>query len=447
MLSGRAGQAASPPASVRRLARAAGVRHDNPGHLATDLVFGAVSALGVQRARQRLRGQIRETPVFPSPRLSLASGAELFVKHEYQQVTGSFKERGACNRLLLLSAEERGRGVIAASAGNHALGLAYHGQRLGVPVHVIMPRFAPMVKVAQCRAYGAVVELCGDSFDHAKAEAASHAERLGLTLVPGFDDPIVIEGQGTIGLELCDALPELDAVIVPGGGGGLLAGVALAVKSQRPEVEVIGVEAAHAPTLSRALAAGRPVPVEVRPGLADGLAVARAGEHCYPIIERLVSRVELVEEAEIAAAIVRLMEAEKAVVEGAGAVGIAWLSRRPAELRGRKVLVIASGGNIDLNVASRVIERGLAAAGRLCRIAVRLSDTPGALAQLLGLVASTEANLIRVDHDRNFAPADVTLVNVSLVLETRDRDHIDRVRQALAGAGLDYQLGSHTGGF
>jgi threonine dehydratase len=412
----------------------------------SEFVFGAVSAFGVQQARQRLRGQIRETPLFPSPRLSLASGATVWVKHEYHQVTGSFKERGACNRLLTLTPEERRRGVVAASAGNHALGLAYHGQRLGVPVHVVMPRFAPMVKVAQCRAYGAIVQLSGDDFDTARAEAAQRAVSEGLTLVHGFDDPTVIEGQGSIGLELFDALPDADAVVVPVGGGGLLAGVALALESVRPELEVIGVEADHAPTLSEALAAGHPVPVQVRPGLADGLAVARAGEHGFPIIERLVSRVERVEESEIAAAIVRLMEVEKAVVEGAGAVGVAWLSRRPPELAGKKVIVIASGGNIDLNVASRVIERGLAAAGRLCRVTVQLSDKPGALARLLVLLASTEANLVRVDHERNFAPADVTLVSVSLVLETRDREHIDRVRQALAGAGLDYQLGSHAPG-
>jgi threonine dehydratase len=334
---------------------------------------------------------------------------------------------------------------VAASAGNHALGLAFHGQRLGVPVRVLMPRFAPMVKVAQCRAYGAVVELCGDSFDEARAAALACAERDGLTLVHGFDDPQVIEGQGTIGLELCDALDAVDVVVVPAGGGGLIAGVALAIKSRRPDVEIIGVEAAHAPTVSEALAAGHPVRVAVTPGLADGLAVARVGEFCFPVIRELVSRVERVEEAEIATAIVRLMEMEKAVVEGAGAVGVAWLGRRPAELAGRRVLVIASGGNIDLNIASRVIERGLAAAGRLFRVAVQLSDTPGALARLLALIAEAEANLIQVDHDRNFAPADVTLVNVSLVLETRDREHIERVSRALAGAGLVYQLGPVPG--
>jgi threonine dehydratase len=409
------------------------------------LAIGAVSASGIERARERLRGHVRETPVFASPRLGRLCGVELFIKHEYQQVTGSFKERGACNRLLSLSPAERARGVVAASAGNHALGLAFHGQRLGVPVRVLMPRFAPMVKVAQCRAYGAVVELCGDTFDEARAAALACAERDGLTLVHGFDDPRVIEGQGTIGLELCDALDAVDVVVVPAGGGGLIAGVALAIKSRRPEVQIIGVEAAHAPTVSEALAAGQPVRVGVTPGLADGLAVARVGDFCFPVIRQLVSRVERVEEAEIATAIVRLMEMEKAVVEGAGAVGVAWLARRPAELSGRRVLVVASGGNIDLNIASRVIERGLAAAGRLFRVAVQLSDTPGALARLLALIAQAEANLIQVDHDRNFAPADVTLVNVSLVLETRDREHIERVSRALAGAGLVYQLGPVPG--
>lgn len=397
---------------------------------------------GIRRAAERLRGQVRETPVFPSPRLGAECGVELLIKHEYQQVTGSFKERGACNRLLELGATERVRGVVAASAGNHALGLAYHGQRLGVPVRVVMPRFAPMVKVAQCRTYGAVVEQVGESFDEARAAALSLSEREGLTLVHGFDDPLVIEGQGTIGLELMRQVGELDALVVPAGGGGLLAGIAVALQSEHPGVELIGVEALHAPTVSEALRAGHPVKVGVRPGLADGLAVARVGEHCFPAIQARVSRVELVNEAEIATAILRLMEVEKAVVEGAGAVGLAWLLRRPPELAGRRVGLLVTGGNIDLNVASRVIERGLAAAGRLCRVMIELADQPGALARLLALVASTEANLIQVAHDRHFGPADVTQVSVSLILETRDDEHIERVRQALHGAGFNCRFGA-----
>jgi threonine dehydratase len=391
---------------------------------------------GILQAQRRLASHLRRTPVFPSPRLSEACGAELLLKHEYHQATGSFKERGACNRLLLLSPVERARGVVAASAGNHALGLAYHGQRLGIPVRVVMPRFAPMVKVAQCRKYGAAVDMVGETFDEARANAAELAVAEGLTLVHGFDDPLVIEGQGTLGLELLEQVDELDAVVVPVGGGGLLAGLCIALKHHRPTLEIIGVEAAHAPTLTAALAAGEPTTVSVEPGLADGLAVARIGKHCFPTIREHVASVERVEEAEIAAALVRLMEVEKAVVEGAGAVGLAWLLRRPERLRGRRVGVVLSGGNIDLNVAARVIERGLASAGRLCRVTIELSDHPGALARLLALVADTEANLIQVDHDRNFAPADVTRVSVSLVLETRDASHIERVRRALDAAGL-----------
>ncbi len=393
----------------------------------------------IRQAQIRLSGHVQRTPVFPSPRLSALVGAELSVKHEYRQVTGSFKERGAAHRLLLLGETERQRGVIAASAGNHALGLAYHGQRLGIPVHVVMPRFAPMVKVGQCRAYGADVQLVGESFDEARALAASLAEERGHTLVHGFDDPRVIEGQGTLGLELCEDVPDLDVLIIPVGGGGLLAGVCMAV-SDRPDIEIVGVEAEHAPTLTRALEAGQPVTVPVTPGLADGLAVARIGEHCFQAIRDRVSTVELVRESEIASAIVQLMDVEKAVVEGAGAVGLAWLLRRPERVRGRRVGLVLSGGNIDLNVASRVIERGLAAAQRLCKIHIDVSDHPGALATLLGVIARAEANLIQVDHDRHFAPADVTRVNVSLVLETRDGEHIERVRQALDVAGFRYRL-------
>jgi threonine dehydratase len=401
-----------------------------------------LSSDAVRAARQRLAGQLRDTPVYASPRLGARCGVELLFKHEYHQVTGSFKERGACHRLLLLGAAERARGVVAASAGNHGLGLAYHGQRLGVPVLVIMPRFAPMVKVAQCRTYGARVELVGDSFDVARARATELATQQGLTLVHGFDDPDVIAGQGTIGLELIEQAGQLDAVVVPVGGGGLLAGVCAALEDY-PEIQIIGVEAEHAPTLKAALAAGHPVPVDVRPGLADGLAVAQLGQHGYAAIAQRVKGVQCVTEAEIASAIVRLMEVEKGVVEGAGAVGLAWLLRRPAELAGKRVGVILSGGNIDLNIAARVIERGLAAAGRLCRVAIELHDQPGALARLLGLIADTEANLIQVDHDRNFAPADVTQVSVSLVLETRDTGHIEQVKEALLRAGFQFRL---TGG-
>ncbi len=395
---------------------------------------------GIERARRQLAAHLRVTPVFDSPRLSRLCGASIFLKHEYRQVTGSFKERGACNRLLALPEAARARGVVAASAGNHALGLAYHGERLGIPVRVVMPRFAPLVKVSQCRACGAQVDLFGESFDDARKRAAELSRNEGLTLVHGFDDPLVIEGQGTLALELLEQRSDLEVVVVPVGGGGLLAGMALAFAERAPHVQIIAVEAAHAPTLTRALEAGAPAPTVVEPGLADGLAVARLGAHCFEAIVGRVSVVERVGEDEIANAIMLLMSSEKAVVEGAGAVGVAYALRRPELLAGRRAGIVLSGGNLDLSLAARIIERGQAAAGRLCRVTVELYDHPGSMARLLELVAKTEANLIHVEHDRSFAPADVTRVTVSLVLETRDFEHVRCVNEALRQAGLSVRL-------
>ena len=399
---------------------------------------------GIRQAAARLQGRVRRTPLLHSPRLSALCGCELWLKHDYQQVTGSFKERGACNKLLLLGADERRRGVVAASAGNHALGLAYHARRLGVPLRVFMPRFAPMVKVAQCRTYGAEVELDGSGFDECRARAKAFAEQEGLVFVHGFDDPLVIEGQGTLGLELGEQASEqgvtLDAVLVPVGGGGLAAGVCLALKAYDPKIALVGVEAEHAPTLERALAARQPVAVPVEPSLADGLAVSKLGNACFEVLARDLDRAVTVSEEQIASAIVALMEIEKAVVEGAGAVGLAYTLGNAPELRGRRVAVVLSGGNIDLNIVSRIIERGLAAAGRLCKAVIELHDRPGSLASLLGLLASLDVNILEVTHDRNFGPSDVAKVSVSVVLETRDASHAERVREALAQAGLGFQL-------
>ncbi len=388
----------------------------------------------VQRAREALRGRLRSTPLYRSPVLSRFCGFDLFLKCEHQQVTGSFKERGACNRLLNLSAAERSLGVIAASAGNHALGLSYHGERLGIPVSVVMPKLAPIVKVSQCRAYGAKVELAGSNFEEARARALERAEAEGLCFVHGFDDEAIIAGQGTVGLELVEQLPELDAVLVPVGGGGLVAGIAVALAAA-PNIEIIGVESESAPTLTRALEAGAPVSVEVRPSLADGLAVGKAGALAFALSKDRISRVETVSEPEIAAALVRLMEVEKAVVEGAGGAAVAYALKRPQALQGRKVAAILSGGNIDLNMISRIIERGLASAGRVYRFSVELEDHPGSLASLLGVVSELGANILQVQHDRSFAPADVAKVSVTVVLETTDHAHIARVQRALADRG------------
>jgi threonine dehydratase len=394
-----------------------------------------ITDVEVRAAAERIAGRIRTTPCNVAQGLSELTGAEVVCKHEHLQATGSFKERGACNRLLTLSPDQRQRGVVAASAGNHALGLSYHGRQLGVAVTVVMPRFAPLVKVARCRALGADVVLRGDSYDESKRWAREIATERGLTFIHGFDDPEVIAGQGTVGLEIYEQVPDLDVLLVPVGGGGLLAGIVAALQAH-PSLRIVAVEPEHAPTLSRSLEAGRVVAVATEPTLADGLLVAELGHHCLQLIQRGVERVELVSEAAIATAIVRLMESEKTLVEGAGAVGLAALLENRERYAGRKVGLLLSGGNIDLSTVSRIIDRGLAAQGRLCRFTVEIQDHPGTLAALTKVVAATGANVQQIDHDRNFGPADVSRVRVALVLETRDEAHIGEVERALDAAGI-----------
>lgn len=353
-------------------------------------------------------------------------------------MTGSFKERGARNRLLMLDTAARARGVVAASAGNHALGLASHGRDLGIPVTVVMPRWAPLVKVTNCRLLGAEVILHGDAFAEAYTLAQQLGLERGLTFVSAYDDPDIIAGQGTLGLEILEDCPQVDAIIVPVGGGGLISGLGVAVKALRPDVRIIAVEPKNAPTLSEALRAGRPVPVKTRPTLADGLAVATLGQHCFPIVRRVVDDVVLVDEGQIAHAILRLLEMEKTVVEGAGAVPLAAAQTRTLGLDGKNVVLVLCGGNIDVTLIARVIERGLAADGRLCRINLLISDRPGSLAALLQVIASTGASIKEVSHDRSFGPADVERVAVSCVLETRDADHIQSIKAAIAAAGIEF---------
>lgn len=395
-----------------------------------------ITEADVRAAAERIAGSVRKTPCSLAPALSEVVGTRVVCKQEHLQATGSFKERGACNRLLGLGQEQRSRGVVAASAGNHALGLSFHGQRLGVKVTVVMPRLAPLVKVARCRTLGAEVVLWGDSYDDCEGRALELAEQEGLTFIHAFDDVDVIAGQGTVGLEILEQAPEVDTLVVPVGGGGLLAGLVAALRARAPGLRLIAVEPEHAPTLSRALAAGHVERVATEPTLADGLHVAQLGRHCFDLLRDGVERVELVSEAAIAEAIVRLMESEKTLVEGAGAVGLAALMQNPGRYAGRNVGLLLSGGNIDLSTVSRIIERGLAAQGRLCRFSVELQDHPGTLADLTKLVARTGANVQQIDHDRNFGPADVSLVRVALVLETRDRDHIRDVEAALDAAGI-----------
>ena len=391
----------------------------------------------IRRAAERISGSVVHTPCPPSIPLSEITGMKIFCKLEYLQRTGSFKERGARNALLQLPPEQCQRGVIAASAGNHALGLAYHGQLLGVPVTVVMPRFAPLMKVMNCRRFGATVELHGADIGEARARAAEIAAAKKLTYINGFDDLAIIAGQGTLGMEIVEQVPDMDAVIVPIGGAGLIAGVALAVKALKPDAKIIGVEPEHAASFTAALTAGKPVAIEVKPTLADGLSVPRVGDNAFALARDLVDRTVLVGEREIALAILRLLELDKSVVEGAGAAPLAaCLAGLVPELKGKNVVLPLCGGNIDTPILGRVLERGLVSDGRLCRFTATISDRPGGLARFAGLIAEVGASIIEIEHDRAFSSEDLNTVNVHCVVETRNLAHADELRARLAREGF-----------
>jgi threonine dehydratase len=399
----------------------------------------------VLEARERLRSRVRETPCRESGRLSELTGAKVLLKLESLQPTGSFKERGAANRLLLLTAEERRRGVIAASAGNHAQAVARHATLLGIPATVVMPVATPLVKMTAARHLGATVVLSGASYDEASEHAAVLAAERGLTVVHPFEDLDVIAGQGTIGLELLEQVPDLGAVIVPVGGGGLIAGIGEVLATRAPSVRVIGVESRAFPGMRRALAGLDAPGMTDPPGstpkvlggktIADGIAVRRVGKLTRAIVERTVESVVLVDEEEIAEAILLLLEGDKTVAEGAGAVGVAALARGHVHLEGLTVAVVVSGGNIDVNLVSRIIERGLVKTGRLVRFFLVLPDVTGSLAELTTVIARSGANVLEINHDRTFAGIELGQTFVELVLETRGPEHVGEVRARLAEQG------------
>lgn len=392
-----------------------------------------ISLSEIVAARSRLNGAISYTQCSESAVLSELTGARIFCKQEFLQRTGSFKERGARNALAQLSPEQLRRGVIAASAGNHALGLAFHGRLLGVAVTVVMPRFAPLVKVARCRQFGANVVLHGDTFDEARSEAGRLAEEQQLAYVHPFDDPHVIAGQGTLAFEILEQVPDAEAVIVPVGGGGLIAGMATVLHALKPDLKIIGVEPANAACFVAGLAADAPVRVATRYTVADGLAVAEAGRQTLAIAKPLVHQMVQVQEEALALAMLRLAELEKCIIEGAGAAGLAaMLAGHLPELAGRKVVLLLTGGNIDPLAHSRVIERGLAADGRIYRFDVLLSDRPGGLAHLSAVLADAGANVTEIVHNRTFAGPDLSRVHVLCTVETRDRAHIGEIQKRLA---------------
>ena len=397
----------------------------------------AVTIQDIWAAAERIASHVIQSPCPLSIPLSEATGCQIYCKLDYLQRTGSFKERGARNALTLLTSEQKRQGVIAASAGNHALGLAYHARLLKIPATVVMPTFAPITKVANCRKLGATVVLQGSHIGEARLHADHLAAAHGFTYINGYDDPAIIAGQGTMGLEIAAQVPNLDAIIVPIGGAGLVAGVGLAIKHAKPNVQIIGVEPERAASFTAALQAGRPVRVETKPTLADGLAVPQVGANAFALARHLVDRTVVVSEREIALAILRLIELEKAVVEGAGAAPLAaCLARLLPDLKGKNVVLPLCGGNIDTTILGTVLERGLAHDGRLCRFSTTISDRPGGLARFAGLIAEEGASIVDIAHDRAFASDDVTTVTVHCTVETRDPDHIETLRRRLDHEGF-----------
>ncbi|KAK6056518.1 threonine ammonia-lyase [Cooperia oncophora] len=384
----------------------------------------------VSSAAFNIKSGVLRTPCSKSSNLSRMLNMELYFKKEYLQVTGSFKERGARYALSRLGKTERETGVIAASAGNHALALSYHGQQLNIPVTVVMPVFAPLMKIGMCRSYGATVILKGDNIYRAKEHAMRLVMEKGYKYINGYDAPDILSGQGTLGLEILEQTPDVDAIIVPVGGGGLIAGIAVAVKTLKPQVQIIGVETETCPSFTEACKAGKPVEASLRSSLADGLAVPVVGGNALATAQGLVDRIVLVSEEETALSILRLIEMEKAVVEGGGAVGLAALmSGKLPELQGKKVVSILTGGNIDTTVLGRTIDRGLAVDGRLIRLEVVVSDRPGGIAELATRIAQAGASIKDIFHERAWISTDV--FSVKVVAETRDRQHVAELEELL----------------
>lgn len=397
-----------------------------------------IDIASIQTARENLRGQVLKTPFTLSRTLSDIFGAEIWLKFENLQFTASFKERGALNRMLTLSEEERRAGVIAVSAGNHAQGVAYHAQRMGVPAVIVMPRFTPTVKVANTRRFGAEVVLAGDTFDDAKAHGYELARQRGLIMIHPYDDEAVIAGQGTVALEMLEDQPQLDMLVIAIGGGGLISGISTAAKALKPGIEIIGVQTERFPAMYAAVK-GVSMP-QGQYTIAEGIAVKSPGGLTQPIVSRLVDDIELVSEADIEHAIVVLLEIEKTVVEGAGAAGLAALLRAQEagseRFKGKRIGLVLTGGNIDPLMLGELIERGMVRAGRLARIRVDLRDLPGALAHATKLIADAQANITEVHHQRAFTSLPVRNVEVDFVLQTRGPEHIQEVIDILNAAGF-----------
>ncbi len=393
-----------------------------------------IDLAAIRAAADAIGSELVRTPCLASRTLSRITGARIVLKFENHQFTASFKERGALNKLLSLSAEERARGVLAVSAGNHAQGVAYHARRLNIAATIVMPRFTPFVKVERTREHGADVVLAGESFDEARAAGLALASERALTLVHPYDDAFIVCGQGTLALEMLAEHPQLDTLVVPVGGGGLIAGMAVAAKALKPAIEIVGVETVGFPAVHAAL--NDELPSYSSGTIAEGIAVKQPGALTLPLIRQHVVEVVLVEEGDIEQALLMLLEIEKTVVEGAGAAALAALIAHPDRFRGRNVGLVLSGGNIDPLLLSDIIERGLVRSGRLARLRVELRDLPGALAKVTNCLADANANIEEVHHQRAFTNAPALSAEVEFVVQTRGRDHVDEILDALNRAGF-----------
>jgi threonine dehydratase len=393
----------------------------------------------IHAALNRIRSNIRVSPCPRSESFSGLTDNSIFLKLDNQQRTGAFKERGALNKLLTMTAEERSRGVIAASAGNHAQGVAYHSGKHGVHARIVMPLPTPLTKVSATKAYGAEVLLHGANYDEAYEKAVEQSRQDRLTLIHAFDDDAVIAGQGTLGLEILEQHPDIEVVVSPIGGGGLTGGIACAVKESKPSVKVYGVQPSRIPSMKAAVAQGKPVTLEAAKTIADGIAVRRAGERTLPLIQKYVDDIVTVEEEEIANAILLLLEREKTLAEGAGAAAMAAVLNRKLALEGKRVAVLVCGGNIDVTLLARIIERGLVKDGRLVRLRVHLPDYPGALYRLTGILAEHRANIVETAYDRAYHGVNLGDTAIDITMETRGPDHIAELISALVNAGYPHE--------
>jgi threonine dehydratase len=399
-----------------------------------------VSLNDIVTAQEKMAGIVHKTPLDYSLTFSEYSDNDIYLKLENLQKTGSFKVRGSYNKMISLRKEELKNGVVAASAGNHAQGVAYASRMLGIPSTIIMPAGAPLSKVQATKEYGANVELKGAVFDEALAYALDLRDQSGAAFVHAFDDEAVIAGQGTVGLEIMEQISEVDAIVCPIGGGGLIAGLAAAVKEKNPSIQVYGVEAAACPSMAQSLLEMEPITVEASPTMADGIAVKRPGQHTFPLVQRYVDDMLAVDETEIARTMLMLLERNKLLVEGSGAVSLAALLNQKLPIKNKKVVPVISGGNVDVSFISRIIERGMVEAGRFMRFNTILKDKPGNLEKVLQVVTEHQGNILDISFSHMGDKIYPSYAQLSISVETRDRHHIEEIIKALQKKGYSAEL-------